>query len=165
MKEKLKSRKLAVGGLLTAIIALLTAYVKIPLPIGFAHIGDGAVIFSGIMLGFYGAIPAALGSALGDILAGYSYYAVFSAVIKGVMALIAAKWIMFHEQASFRNMMIVVAAFAFMTIAYFLTNTFLYSFPQAVASIFGDGMQAAVGAVISSVILKLEPRLARLVMR
>ena len=84
-----KIRKLTIGGLLGAVIALCTAYVSFPIAGGYFHPGDAMVALSGIMLGPYAALPAAIGSCLADLLAGYTIYAPFTFVIKGLMGLIA----------------------------------------------------------------------------
>ena len=174
MRKRISTRKIAIAGLLTAMIALLTAYIMVPLPTGYTHLGDGPVILCGLMLGPFGAIPAALGSALADLLAyggSYAVYAPFSAVIKGVMALITAKWIALHEQASLRNMLIVVGAFIWMVAAYFVADTLLKylayrdlaaAIRVAAASNLGNLVQAAVGAIMSAAFLKLEPQIRRL---
>lgn len=81
-------RRLALGGMLTAIIAALTAYVRIGISGGYLNAGDCAVSLSAVLIGPYAALPAALGSAMADLL-GYPQYALFSFVIKGVMGLIA----------------------------------------------------------------------------
>ena len=50
MKNK-KTRRLAVGGLMAALIAALTAYVRISIPGGYLNPGDAAVAMAGVLLG------------------------------------------------------------------------------------------------------------------
>ena len=149
-------RRLTHSGLLAALIALLTAYVKVPIPAGFAHMGDAAVILSGLLLGPYGVLPAAVGSALGDLMAGYQHYAVFSALIKGVMAWVAGKWMIPAERVSVRNVLALIVVFLWMVIAYFPVNALLYSLDMAYVSIPGNLAQAGIGLAISLLMLEME---------
>ncbi len=152
-------RRLTYSGLLAAIIAVLTAYVKVPIPAGYAHVGDGAVILSGLILGPFGAIPAAIGSALGDVLAGYGHYAIFSAIIKGVMALIVGFFIRIDERCSIRNIITLIVAFVWMPLAYLPVDSFFYGFEAALASVPGNLAQALVGIIISILLLYVKNRL------
>lgn len=82
-----KIRRLAFGGLLTAVIAALTAYVRISIPGGYLNPGDAAIALAGVLMGPFAAIPAALGSMLADLM-GFPQYALFTLVIKGIMGLV-----------------------------------------------------------------------------
>lgn len=159
MQNRIKTSRLTRAGLLTAIVTLLTAYLKIPLPAGYAHLGDGAVMLCGMLLGPYGAIPAALGSVLADIILGFVYYAPCSAVIKGAMALIAAKFITNTKVVSAKNILAVLTAFLWMVFAYLLVDAVLYSRETAVLAIGGNLMQAGVGSVVSISGIHLSRRL------
>lgn len=52
-------------------IALLTAFVRLPVVMlkGYAHLGDVGILLSSLILGPFAAVPAAVGSALADLLA------------------------------------------------------------------------------------------------
>ena len=75
MKRTIKNigtARLARAGLFTALIVICTAVTKFMTPFGgYVHLGDGPVIMSGLVLGIFGAVPAAIGSALSDFLAGF----------------------------------------------------------------------------------------------
>lgn len=84
-----KLNKLTVTALMIAIVTVSTMFIKIPTLNGYIHLGDSMVFFSVFLLGKkYGATASSLGSALGDILAGYAIWAPWTFVIKGLMALI-----------------------------------------------------------------------------
>lgn len=82
-------QKMTVSALLAALACIMTMFVKIPLPLGgYVHLGDAVVLLCGWMLGpFYGAASAGIGSMLADLFSGYPQYAVFTLVIKALMAM------------------------------------------------------------------------------
>ena len=79
-------RRLILTAALTAVILVLTSFVKIPAPLGYVHIGDAAICLAAALLPTpYAIAAAALGGALSDLLGGYAIYAGFTAVIKALM--------------------------------------------------------------------------------
>ncbi len=119
-----KIRRLAYGGLLTAVIAALTAYVKVPITGGYFHPGDGAIALSCVLLGPYAAIPAALGSFLADVLSGYLQYAPYTLIIKGLMGLVAG-WGLKTGKLGMRSASALVAAGAILVGGYFVVDLFM----------------------------------------
>lgn len=86
-----KVETLVMTALMTALITVVTIIIPIPVPFtnGYIHLGDSMIFLAVIVLGWkYGAIAAAIGSALADILIGFVYWAPWTFVIKGGMALI-----------------------------------------------------------------------------
>lgn len=79
------------SALFAALVCVATMLIRIPLPItGYANLGDGVVLLCAWALGpVYGTAAAGLGSALADILSGYTAYAPASLVIKALSALTA----------------------------------------------------------------------------
>lgn len=119
-----KIRRLAYGGLLTAVIAALTAYVKVPIPGGYFHPGDGAIALSCVLLGPYAAIPAAIGSFMADALSGYLQYAPYTLVIKGLMGFIAGCGLV-TGKLCFRSVLSLVGAGAILVGGYFAADCIL----------------------------------------
>ena len=125
------TRRLAYGGLMAALIALLTAYVRLDILFflsmhsGYAHLGDVGIVLASLVMGPFAAVPAALGSTIADLLAGYVTYAPFTLVIKGAMGFILGKWLV-AKRLSARNIALLILTAAFMVGAYFLTDTLLY---------------------------------------
>ena len=80
---------------LSAMFAALTMSVKVPsLTKGYVNIGDSIVLLSAWLIGgAYGALAAGIGSAMADLLSGYSHYVPGTLVIKFLMALFA--WLVF----------------------------------------------------------------------
>ena len=86
-------RSLVYHSMLTAVIAMLTLFASVPLPVGnggaYLNAGDAAVYASAYILGPWGgAAVAGVGSALADILHGSPVYVPATLVIKAAMAFI-----------------------------------------------------------------------------
>lgn len=81
---------LVMTALFTALTCIATMIIMIPSPLGgYVNLGDVFVLLGSFILGpLPGAIAAALGSAMADVLAGYVIYAPGTFVIKGLMALL-----------------------------------------------------------------------------
>lgn len=152
--QKNKTRALAYGGLLTALIAALTAYVHIALPAGYLNPGDSANALAGAVLGYYAAIPAALGSGIADLLAGYPIYAPFTFVIKGFVGLTAGIAIS-KRRGYLRAFMWLLAGAAAIIGGYFLVDYALYR-AGAFASIWGNALQGALFIVSGLFFKKLD---------
>jgi uncharacterized membrane protein len=78
-------------GLFTALVFILTFFLKIPVPYtsGYIHLGDSMIYLSVIVLGpVFGAFASGIGSMLADIAGGYVQYAVPTLIIKAIMAFI-----------------------------------------------------------------------------
>lgn len=149
-------KKMLSAALFAAIICIATVVVVFPLPNGFANLGDCFVILAGVLLGYrFGSIGAAVGAALADLILGYAMYAPATLLIKGVMALCAC--LLFQKLTRLpvwvRALLAAVAAECIMLGGYFLYDTALYGVPAAVATLTGNGMQAAVGVVCATVLV------------
>ncbi|MBQ3180367.1 MAG: ECF transporter S component [Firmicutes bacterium] len=148
-----KVKILTVGGLMAALIAVATGYLKIPTAIGYFHLGDGFIFMAAALLGPYGALAAAIGSALADLLASYFIYAPVTFVIKGLMGLIAAFCL--NKQSSLPTQIIVmVLAEVLMVLGYFLFECLIYDYAAASAVIITNAMQGIIGVVFGTLLIK-----------
>ncbi|SCY27719.1 ECF transporter S component [Alkaliphilus peptidifermentans] len=80
--------QLTIIGLLTALVAVSTMVISVPVPAteGFIHLGDSMIFLAAILFGKKkGAFSAGIGSALADILLGYTHWALPTLIIKGAM--------------------------------------------------------------------------------
>ena len=89
-----KVRKLAMGGVMAALVFVMTYLPKVPVPVtgGYVHLGDGMIFLAAMLLGPVGVAAAAVGSALSDLVGGYMTYIIPTFLIKGAIALVAWKW-------------------------------------------------------------------------
>lgn len=148
-----KIERITRGGLLVALICILTAFVRLPLPVGYAHLGDGAVILSGVTLGLPGVLCAAVGTALADLVSGFPIYIPFSIVIKGLMAYLAGKTVRGREKVSRHNLVSLALILLLVPALYFFADWLYYGLPAAEAALLGNLGQAAVGYVMSLLLL------------
>ena len=80
-------RILTTAGILAAVIFLLTAFVRIPIPAGYLNLGDVGVFFVAMLLpAGYAALCAGVGSMLADLI-GFPLYAPVTLLVKGLTAL------------------------------------------------------------------------------
>lgn len=133
-------KKLVLAAVLAALCCVATLVIQIPSPMnGYINLGDGVVLLSGFLLGpWYGLAAAGIGSALADLLTGYAHYAPATLIIKGLMALMAAKLM--------PRWLGCVLAECWMVLGYFLFACLLMGEGWAAASsIPGNLLQGAVG--------------------
>lgn len=86
-KNTSRAKKLALCGVFTALIMLLT-FLHIPIGYGYINLGDAMVFVAAVFIGWWALPAAAVGSALGDLVLGYALYMIPTFIIKGLMALI-----------------------------------------------------------------------------
>ncbi|WP_097026212.1 ECF transporter S component [Clostridium peptidivorans] len=167
---RIKTKTIVEMALMIAIICLVTMTMKVPTVIGYTHLGDGFVFVAAVVFGKRrGAIAAALGMTLADILGGYAIWAPFTFVIKAVMAYIAATLAYrndYNGDNVKNNIFAFAVAGAWMVLAYYLANavivryiyvesaSFYESLVLALADIPANTMQIAVGIVVAILLLK-----------
>lgn len=87
-----QTERLVLIALMMGLIFAGTVLVRLPIPLtrGYVHLGDAMIYLAVILLGRRdGALAAGLGSALGDILGGFAFWAPWTLIIKALMALTA----------------------------------------------------------------------------
>jgi len=152
--KKTDVRKLAITGLLAAIIFVATAFLKIPAGPGYVHLGDAFIFLAAALLGPYGVISAMLGSGLADLLAGYFIYIPATVIIKGLMGLIA--WMFLRRAISLPKLvMCTIIAEVIMVAGYFVFEIPVYGFEVAVADILFNLIQAVGGVIIGCIVVWL----------
>ena len=119
---------------------------------GYVHLGDSMIFLAVLILGKKnGSIAAGIGSAMGDILGGYAFWAPWTLVIKFVMA-----WILgtFTERFEKKGEIIgMVAAGIEMTAGYYVASSVMYgSWIVTLADIPWNVGQFVVGMIIAGVL-------------
>lgn len=82
--------------LMMCLILVATSFFKVPVPgtQGYVHLGDAMIFLAVLLLGRnQGALAGGLGSALGDILGGYAFWAPWTFAIKFLMAFLMGLFI------------------------------------------------------------------------
>ncbi len=155
MSDK-KLNKMVYTALLAALVCVATFLIKVPMPItnGYSHIGDGFIFIAVILLGGKsGALAAAIGAALADILGGYAIYALPTFIIKGVMALIMG-YVVIKMDSKNKYIIGSFLGSVWQVIAYYLVGSVMVgSFITPLVEIIGNSLQSLVGIIIMVVFL------------
>lgn len=149
-----KTKRMTLTGLMCAIVVITTMFVAVPIPGvqgAYVNVGDVAVYASAFLLGWpWGVAAAAVGSGLADLLLGSALYAPATFIIKGLMAFIAARLI----RGSGMKIPRLLVSGIVMAAGYFGYECIIYGASVAVLSITGNLVQAALGAVLGSIVIK-----------
>lgn len=157
LKDNVK--KLVFIAMMAALTCAATMVIRIPTPGtgGYIHPGDALVVLSGVLLGPLGGFLAGgLGSAMADLAAGYTLYAPFTLVIKGLIALAAA--VLYRKTpGGHRTMGVALGGVADVILVaggYFLCDSLLYGTGGALASVPANLIQGASGLVLAVVLYR-----------
>ena len=144
--------------LFAAMVCVSTLAVHIPIPAtqGYVNLGDAAVLLGAMLLGpAWGAAAGAIGSALADLVLGYTVYIPGTALIKGLCAAIAG--LLFRRLYGKLKAAAVPACLAaelWMVAGYFLYECFALGYgAAAIAGAPANAMQATAGVIAGSVLL------------
>lgn len=160
MKEIKQTNELVMTAMMMCLILLATTLVRIPMPGtgGYIHMGDAMIFLAVAKLGRHkGALAAALGSSLADLLAGYAVWIPWTFVIKGGMALIFSFFISEHEKSGrkFSEVLGMVLAGLFMTAGYFAAEGIMYgNWLAAALSAPWNVLQFTVGMLVAVALQK-----------
>ncbi|MEN1759563.1 ECF transporter S component [Anoxynatronum sibiricum] len=83
-----QTKDITLTGLLIALVAAATMLITIPVPAteGFIHAGDGVIFFVSVYFGRRkGALAAGIGSAMADLLLGYTMWIIPTLLVKSLM--------------------------------------------------------------------------------
>ncbi len=157
---KFTTRELCLAALFTALVFVMTYVPKIPIPLGYAHLGNAAVFLGVILMDKHkGAIAGAVGSALADLIGGFAIWILPTLLIKYIMALIFGSLYSKNSQGGFtftaKSIIGLVAACIWMVAAYTLFGAFLYdSLEAGLASTPGLAMEGLMNAVVFLIFAK-----------
>jgi len=143
VKQSNRAMQLALSAMFAALIFVATSFFKLPVSItqGYIHLGDGFILLAAMLLGQPAIIAAALGSALADLMGGYTMYILPTFLIKGAAAAVAVGFL--KEGRPFWLRLIgMVLAEAAMVLGYFLAEWL----------VLGYGLAAAAGALVPNIV-------------
>ncbi|MBU4540326.1 ECF transporter S component [uncultured Acetobacterium sp.] len=149
-----QTKKITYTALMMALILVMTSLVKIPIPNGYVHLGDGAVLLSAYILGPWGGLIAAgIGSAGADYFGGYGAYMLPTFIAKGAMAFIFG-YLM--ERFPDKNILFFsFPAVIAMTAVYYLAEVIMYgSIVGPLLNVPFSALQGLVGIVIVTILHK-----------
>lgn len=165
MENRKKIYKIVICGLMAAIIFVVTAYIRIPIGESKTNFANGISILAGLLFGpVTGGISAGLGSAISDVIYGYSPLDILiTFVMKFAMA--AAAGLVCRVKVpkkSYPRAVIATVCGAVLYIALYLLKTFLFqlAYGSAVPAAFaylltklpGSLLNAAVAVVFAPIL-------------
>ncbi len=136
-----------------ALVAVLTAAVHIPVPgtQGYVNLGDAVLIFSGLLFGpIIGGITGGLGSALADLVLGYTAYIPITFLVKGLEGLGAG--LLMKSKLKPYPLLIALLCGTWMAFGYFVFEVILYGYVAALSAVPANLGQGAVGALVASLL-------------
>lgn len=147
-------QRLALGGLMAALVCVATSFFKLPVPItqGYIHLGDAFVLVSAAILGPLGVAAGAIGSMLADLLGGYFQYLLPTFVIKGLVALVAYAGLK-ASKPFWVEWLVLIIAEAVMVLGYFLAECLMYGAASAAGAVLPNVVQAIGGVVIGALLI------------
>ena len=145
---------LTILGLLIALVAVSTMVIKIPTIAtqGYIHLGDSMIFLAAIMFGKKrGAIAGGLGSAMADLLLGYTHWILPTLIIKTLMGY--GVGVIADQESSnlinLRNSIALLFGASWMVLGYFIAGGIMKgSFLVAAASVPANLIQGFVGALL-----------------
>ncbi len=146
--------------LLGALVFVATYLIKITMPIGYIHVGDGMIMAGAVLLGPLAWIPAALGSALADLMLGYSAYILPTFLIKGLMGFTAGSLVARVKKPG-QAALVFLLAEVLMVLGYYVAEAFMYGPAGALAGILPNTIQGISGVVIGLVLYPVMVNLKR----
>lgn len=164
MQTNSKTSRLVLSAMLMCLIMIAILFVRIPIPFtqGYVHLGDAVILLAVLVLGWkYGAITAAVGAMMGDIIGGFAAWAPWTFAIKGILAIIlgvALNMVYKKENVTKGKILTVeiiamIIAGAFMVAAYYVAEGIMYgNWVVPLAGIPWNIGQFAIGMVIALIL-------------
>ena len=157
-RKKFRSASvLAISAVLAAVVGVTTAFITIATPAtgGYLNFGDTMVMFSAMVFGpVVGVFAGGVGSALGDILAGYPGWAPITLVVKGLEGL--AIGYLARKSDNVGNLIVAgVVGGAIMVLGYFSFEAYMYGVPAAATEIPVNTLQAVTGVLVGTGLAKV----------
>lgn len=151
MSHKMNTRTLCLTAMMTAVVCVMTMVIQIPIPLGYAHLGDAFILLTAAFLGKKEGIWAGgIGSALADLLTGYTQWVIPTFIIKAILAWIAGTIMYDHDGncniMNVRGLIAAVVSMAWMVIGYVAAGAVLYG---SVAAGLASGPGLCVKAVFN----------------
>ena len=139
------TKELTLSAIMSAFVFIATFVPKIPIPLGYAHLGDAAIFLAVIFCGRkIGILSGVIGSALADFLSGFPIWILPTILIK------AAEAEIFFRLREKNFLLSLVAACLVMTAGYTLFGALLYeSLSAGLSSTPGLLLKSAVNVAVT----------------
>lgn len=144
------------SALATGLVIIFTSIFSIPSIVngGYINLGDLIIFIICIKTNLLIATAsAAVGSALSDIILGFTMYAPFSFIIKGIMALVIS-----YAYKNTNSKHCIFIGIVLMVVGYFISDLILVDYTFALSNILGNSFQGIVCSLAALAILKKFPK-------
>lgn len=122
------TKKIVLNGLMISLVCLATMAIQIPVPgtNGYVNIGDTIIFITSILFGpTPGMIAGGIGSALADILSGYTHWALFTLIVKGLEGYVVGFIINKFKNTSLNIILSTLLGSVIMVFGYFVFGAYL----------------------------------------
>lgn len=164
MANQKKVMRMAYGGMMAALIFVATYFFKLPVSItqGYIHLGDGFILLGAALLGTPAIAAAAVGSALADLLGGYTLYILPTFLIKGAVAAVAV-FALCRQHPMWLKVLGLIVAELVMVAGYFVVEWLVlgYGWAAAVGALVPNLVQGLSGVIIAAVLMPLMARIKK----
>lgn len=149
-----KAKIITLTGLFMALICVATLFFKVPIPLGYAHLGNGFIFLAAVFLkNPYAMTAVGVGSALADLLGGYAEWILPTLLIKCLMGALISLISANGKVKSARTFLAVFAGAVEMVVGYTIAGALLYgSVPAGFAQMPGLIAEGMVGIVLFYVV-------------
>lgn len=121
-QKKLTVQKMCVAAVFMALTCMATAFIQIPIPLGYAHLGDCIILIATYLCGpMVGVFAGGIGSAMADVITGFAIWAIPTFIIKTIMPIVAY-YLFKHRKITIGA----IASLLFMVVGYVVAGCFLY---------------------------------------
>lgn len=144
----MKTKDLTLTAIMSAFVFLATFIPKIPIPLGYAHLGDAAIFLAVIFCGRkIGILSGVIGSALADFLSGFPIWILPTILIKALEAEI------FYKLSGKNFLAALITASLAMTIGYTIFGAILYgSLSVGLTSTPGLLIKSAINIIVAIIL-------------
>ncbi len=145
---------ICISAMFAALVFVATFLIKVPLPVGYVHIGDGIVFLASALLPLpYAMVASAVGVGLADLCAGYAIYIPITVIIRILTVLCFSRK---KPLLSWHNIIALAASIIICAIGYWGFEA-IFVYENGIAALAGlpfNIAQSALGAVIYAVVAK-----------
>jgi uncharacterized membrane protein len=146
--RELNIRRITLTALMAALIFVLTLLPRVPVAVGYVHLGDVGITFSALAFGpLVGAVSGGLGTALADVAGGYVQFALISFVVHGLQGWVMG-FITRRKVTTSSGVVAVIAGTIVLVAGYFVGEVLFIAEGQAASEIVPNILQGLVGGLI-----------------
>ena len=145
---------ICISAMFAALVFVATFLVKVPLPVGYVHIGDGIVFLASALLPLpYAMVASAVGVGLADLCAGYAIYIPITVIIRILTVFFFSRK---KPMLSWHNIIALAASIVLCAVGYWAFEA-IFVYESGIAALAGlpfNIAQSALGAIIYIIVSK-----------